>query len=67
MAALVMRGVLRYYIPKDQELIMHDHSHTTPPRQRRLFSLAQQGIGVRVGIALALVALIWAALLPLVA
>ncbi len=46
---------------------MHDHSHTTPPRQRRLFSLAQQGIGVRVGIALALVALIWAALLPLVA
>lgn len=52
---------------------MHDHSHAghdhLKPRvaSRRRFSLAQQGIGVRVGIALALVAMIWAALVPLVA
>ena len=47
---------------------MHDHSHAghenLKPRvaSRRQFSLAQQGIGVRVAIALALVVLIWAAI-----
>ena len=51
---------------------MHDHSHDghdhAKPRVagRRQFSLAQQGVGVRVGIALGLVLLIWAAILPLV-
>lgn len=50
---------------------MHDHSHdghdhAKRPAARRQFSLAQQGVGVRVGIALGLVLLIWAAILPLV-
>ena len=41
---------------------MHDHPHPT----RRKFSLAQQGVAVRLAIALVLVALVWAAILPLV-
>ena len=42
---------------------MHDQ-HPQPPRK---FSLAQQGVGVRVLIALGLVALVWVAIVPLVA
>lgn len=42
---------------------MHDHHHPSAPRK---FSLAQQGVGVRLALALALVALIWLAILPLV-
>ena len=50
---------------------MHDHSdaghdHARRRAGRRQFSLAQQGVGVRFGIALGLVLLIWAAILPLV-
>jgi hypothetical protein len=41
---------------------MHEH-HSPAPRK---FSLAQQGVGVRVVIALGLVALIWVAIVPLV-
>jgi hypothetical protein len=41
---------------------MHDHHHATP----RKFSLAQQGVGVRVAIALGLVVLVWVAIVPLV-
>ena len=49
---------------------MHDHSHATPAnvtRPTRLFSLAQRSVTFRIGIALVLVVLIWAAILPLVA
>ncbi len=42
---------------------MHDHHHLPAPRK---FSLAQQGLGVRLTIALALVALVWLAIVPLV-
>lgn len=42
---------------------MYDHRPPTP----RKFSLAQQGVGVRLAIALGLVALVWAAIVPLVA
>jgi hypothetical protein len=42
---------------------MHDHHSPTP----RKFSLAQQGVGVRLLIALGLVALVWVAIVPLVA
>jgi len=42
---------------------MHDHH---PPSPRK-FSLAQQGIGLRLAIALGLVALVWLAIGPLVA
>jgi hypothetical protein len=41
---------------------MHDHRLPAP----RKFSLAQQGVGLRLSIALLLVALVWAAILPLV-
>jgi hypothetical protein len=41
---------------------MHEHH---PPAPRK-FSLAQQGVAVRVAIALALVVLVWVAILPLV-
>jgi len=41
---------------------MPDPSHPAP----RKFSLAQQGAGVRLAIALGLVAIVWAAILPLV-
>lgn len=41
---------------------MHDHHHSAP----RKFSLAQQGIGVRVAIALGLLVLVWVAIMPLV-
>ena len=41
---------------------MHDQPHQ-PPRK---FSLAQQGVGVRVAIALGLVVLVWVAIIPLV-
>ena len=45
----------------------HDgHEHAKRRAGRRQFSLAQQGVGVRFGIALGLVLLIWAAILPLV-
>lgn len=42
---------------------MHDHIH--PPARK--FSLAQQGVGVRIAIALGLVVLVWLAIVPLVA
>jgi hypothetical protein len=42
---------------------MHDHHHPSAPRK---FSLAQQGLGLRLSIALGLVALVWLAILPLV-
>jgi len=42
---------------------MDDHHLPTP----RTFSLAQQGVGVRLLIALGLVALVWVAIVPLVA
>lgn len=41
---------------------MHEHH---PPAPRK-FSLAQQGVGVRLAIALALVTVVWAMILPLV-
>lgn len=41
---------------------MHDHHQTVS----RKFSLAQQGLGLRLAIALALVVLVWAAIVPLV-
>lgn len=41
---------------------MHDHHHPAP----RKFSLAQQGLGPRLAIALGLVALVWLAIVPLV-
>ena len=41
---------------------MHDH-HTPSPRK---FSLAQQGVGVRLLIAMGLVGLVWVAIIPLV-
>ena len=41
---------------------MHDQHHSTP----RKFSLAQQGVGVRVMIALGLVVLVWVVIMPLV-
>jgi len=41
---------------------MHDHH---PPAPRK-FSLAQQGVGVRLLIALGLVVLVWVAIVPLV-
>jgi hypothetical protein len=42
---------------------MHEHH---PPAPRK-FSLAQQGVGVRMLIALGLVMLVWVAIVPLVA
>jgi hypothetical protein len=42
------------------------HDHHSPVSGTRKFSLAQQGIGVRLAIALGLVALVWVAILPLV-
>lgn len=41
---------------------MHDHHHPAP----RKFSLAQQGLGPRLAIALGLVTLVWVAIVPLV-
>ncbi len=41
---------------------MHEHHHPAP----RKFSLAQQGLGLRLAIALGLVALVWLAIVPLV-
>jgi len=46
----------------NDETLMHDH-HDPAPRK---FSLAQQGVGVRVMIALGLVVLVWLAIMPLV-
>ena len=46
----------------NDESPMHDHH---PPAPRK-FSLAQQGLGVRVAIALGLVVLVWLAIIPLV-
>lgn len=37
-----------------------------PRNDQRAFSLAQSGLSLRLGIALALIVLVWAALLPLV-
>lgn len=56
--------MLRYYITSMTTLaaLMHDHH---PPAPRKL-SLAQQGVGVRLGIALGLVVLVWVAIAPLV-
>jgi len=45
---------------------LHQHDHS-PVATRRRFSLAQQGIAVRLLVAVALVGLVWAAILPLVA
>lgn len=42
---------------------MHEHPSPAP----RKFSLAQQGVGVRLAIAVGLVAVVWAMILPLVA
>ncbi len=41
---------------------MHEHH---PPAPRK-FSLAQQGVGLRLAIALGLVAVVWVMILPLV-
>lgn len=46
----------------NDESPMHEHH---PPAPRK-FSLAQQGVGVRLAIALALVTVVWAMILPLV-
>ena len=44
---------------------MHDDLHA-PPKHARKFSLAQQGVGARLLIAVGLVALVWAMIVPLV-
>jgi len=54
--------MLRYYITQQTRQFMHDH-HTPSPRK---FSLAQQGVGVRLLIAMGLVGLVWVAIIPLV-